>query len=88
MKVIAFDPSKSTGWAFWDTSKDHSSIRCGVFQMPDKADHYYTSDQIGLKVKNFIKELIADQNAGRPDFAVLEEQSLAKIGNTSADAMI
>ncbi|MDQ0320021.1 Holliday junction resolvasome RuvABC endonuclease subunit [Pararhizobium capsulatum DSM 1112] len=88
MKVIAFDPSKSTGWAFWDTAKDHSSIRCGVFQMPDKADHYYTSDQIGLKVTNFIKELVADKNAGRPDFAVLEEQSLAKIGNTSADAMI
>lgn len=88
MRVIAFDPSKSTGYAYWDTAKDHSSIRCGVFQMPDKADHYYTADQIGRKVVSFIKELIADKNAGKPDFAVLEEQSLAKIGNTSADAMI
>lgn len=88
MRVIAFDPSKSTGYAFWDTTKDHSSIRCGVFQMPDKADHYFTAAQIGLKVKNFIKELTADKSAGKPDFAVLEEQSLAKIGNTSADAMI
>lgn len=88
MKVVAFDPSKSTGWAFWDTARDHSSIRCGVFEMPEKADHYYTADQIGIKVKLFLKELIADKSAGRPDFAVLEEQSLAKIGNTSADALI
>ena len=86
MKVIAFDPSKSTGWAFWDTAKDHSSIECGVFEMPKGADHYYTSDQIGLKVKEMIRSLIA--RGAKPDFAVLEEQSLAKIGNTSADAMI
>ncbi|QRY69193.1 hypothetical protein JVX98_13310 [Ensifer sp. PDNC004] len=88
MKVIAFDPSKTTGWAWRDCARDHSAIRCGVFQMPDKADHYYTADQIGLKVKTFIKELMDNKEAGKPDFAVLEEQSLAKIGNTSADAMI
>lgn len=88
MKVIAFDPSKTTGWAWRDCSRDHSAIRCGVFQMPDKANHYYTADQIGLKVAAFIKGLMADKESGKPDFAVLEEQSLAKIGNTSADAMI
>jgi hypothetical protein len=88
MRVVAFDPSKTTGWAYWDTSRDHSSIQCGVFKMPEKADHYYTSDQIGLKVKDFLRDLTADPNFGKPDFAILEEQSLAKIGNTSADAMI
>ncbi len=88
MKVISFDPSKTTGWAWRDCSRDHSAIRCGVFQMPDKANHYYTADQIGLKVAGLIKGLMADKEVGKPDFAVLEEQSLAKIGNTSADAMI
>lgn len=80
--VFAFDPSKSTGFAVRHLDRDHSAIRCGVFQMPDKSDHYYTGDQIGLKVRALVKE------HGKPDFAVLEEQSLAKIGNTSADAMI
>lgn len=89
--ILGFDPSKSTGWSVY--SPEHqkadgnfSHIRCGVFQMPDKSDHYYTADQIGLKVRNLISELI--QANQRPDFAVLEEQSLAKIGNTSADALI
>jgi len=88
MRVIAFDPSKSTGYAYWDTARDHSSIRCGVFEMPDKADHYFTSDQIGIKVTAFLRQLTNDPTAGKPDFAILEEQSLAKIGNTSADAML
>jgi hypothetical protein len=82
MMVFAFDPSKSTGWAVRHLDRDHSAIRCGVFEMPKGADQYYTGDQIGLKVKALVKE------HGKPDFAVLEEQSLAKIGNTSADAMI
>lgn len=82
MKVIGFDPSKHTGYAIWDTKRDHSSIVCGVLEMPKNADHYYTCDQIGLKVRALIKE------HGKPDFAILEEQSLAKIGNTSADALI
>jgi hypothetical protein len=82
MLILAFDPSKSTGWCCYDTTKDYSAIPCGVLQMPNGADHYYTGDQIGLKVRALIKE------HGKPDFAVLEEQSLAKIGATSADAMI
>lgn len=82
MKVLGFDPSKSSGWAFWNTERDHSSIACGVLEMPKGADHYYTGDQIGLKVTALIRQ------HGKPDFAVLEEQSLAKIGNTSADALI
>lgn len=82
MRVLAFDPSKSTGFAFFDTSRDHSAIQCGVFEMPDKADAYYTGDQIGLKVSKLIREF------GKPDFAVLEEQSLAQIGNSNAAAII
>lgn len=82
MKTFAFDPSKSTGWSVFETTKDYSAMPCGVLQMPKNSDHYYTGDQIGLKVRALIKE------HGKPDFAVLEEQSLAKIGTTSADAMI
>jgi hypothetical protein len=89
--ILGFDPSKSTGWCVYDPDqqkidRNFSHIECGVFQMPDKSDHYYTADQIGLKVRNLIADLIAKDR--RPDFAVLEEQSLAKIGNTSADALI
>ena len=86
-KIFGFDPSKSTGWAIFEPEqqkidRNYSSARRGVFQMPDKADHYYTGDQIGLKVAALIRE------HGKPDWVVLEEQSLAKIGNTSADAML
>lgn len=86
MKIIAFDPSKNTGFAIFDPARDHSAIKCGVLQMPDGAKHYFTADQIGLKVTTLIRDEI--KAGGKPDFAVLEEQSLAKIGNTSADAMI
>ncbi|MGV2099028.1 hypothetical protein [Rhizobium sp. 21-4511-3d] len=84
---MGFDPSKSTGWCVYDpdqqkVDRNYAHIKCGVLQMPDKADHYYTGDQIGLKVTALIREY------GRPDWVVLEEQSLAKIGNTSADAML
>lgn len=86
MHIIAFDPSKHTGWSLRDMARDHSAIRCGVLEMPDKADHYYTADQIGRKVCGLITEEI---RAGRkPTFAIIEQQALAKIGNTSADAMI
>ena len=86
MHIIAFDPSKHTGYALRSLDRDHSAIRCGVLEMPDKADHYYTADQIGLKVRNLLTE---EKRAGRmPTFAILEQQALAKIGNTSADAMI
>lgn len=82
--ILGFDPSKSTGWAVFDPSKHLSAMKCGVFEMPDKADHYYTGDQIALRTKDLIKS-IGHQNIR---FAVLEEQSLAKIGNSSADGMI
>jgi Holliday junction resolvasome RuvABC endonuclease subunit len=80
--IYGFDPSKSTGFAIYDTKRHYSAIKCGVLEMPKGADHYFTGDQIGLKVKNLIKD------NGRPDFVVLEQQILAKVGNTSADAMI
>lgn len=85
--IWGFDPSKSTGWGIFKPEQERidgncSHVRCGVFEMPEKADHYYTGDQIGLKVVSLIREY------GKPDFVVLEEQSKAKIGNTSADAML
>jgi hypothetical protein len=85
--IWGFDPSKYTGWAIFKPEMEKidgncSHIKCGVFEMPEKADHYYTGDQIGLKVVSLIRDY------GKPDFVVLEEQSLAKIGNSSADAML
>ena len=90
--ILGFDPSKSTGWALFSPERERedgnfSHIECGVFQMPDKADHYYTSDQIGMKVANLLRG-IKERHKRLPDFAVLEQQILAKIANTSADAMI
>ena len=87
MLILAFDPSKSTGWAIYDTARDLSAIECGLFQMPEGAKHYFTADQIGRKVVKLLTK-IKDDYKCYPDFVVLEEQSLAKIGNTSADAML
>jgi hypothetical protein len=87
MLSLGFDPSKNTGHGLWDTLKDHSSIESGVFEMPKGADQYYTGDQIGRKVTALLRG-IKERHGRYPDFATLEEQSLAKIGNTSADAMI
>ncbi|MBO9108764.1 hypothetical protein J5288_08615 [Agrobacterium sp. S2/73] len=84
--IVAFDPSKYTGWALRDIYRHDSAIRCGVFEVPVKSDQYFTADQIGQKVHALIA---AEDQAGRkPTFAILEEQSMAKIGNSSADGMI
>lgn len=87
MLSIGFDPSKHTGYGLWNTQKDHSSMECGVLEMPKGADQYYTGDQIGRKVVELIRSC-KERHGRYPDFATLEEQSLAKIGNTSADALI
>lgn len=87
MISLGFDPSKNSGYGLWDTQRDHSSILSGVFEMPKGADQYYTSDQIGRKTVALIREC-KERHGRYPDFATLEEQSLAKIGDTSADAMI
>jgi Holliday junction resolvasome RuvABC endonuclease subunit len=71
--IIGFDPSKSTGWSLLDTGKDFSAIECGVLEMPDKSDHYYTADQIGLKVSAMLRQC-KEQRGKLPDFAVLEQQ--------------
>lgn len=90
--ILGFDPSKTTGWAIYSPEqerrdKNFSHIKCGVFEMPNKADHYYTGDQIGRKVKSLLRDFHVEHGQ-YPDFAILEEQSKAKIGNTSADAML
>lgn len=82
MLIYGFDPSKSTGWAVYDVGKHRSAIQCGVFEMPNGADAYYTGDQIGLKTTALIRA------HGKPDFVVMEEQSKAQIGRSNADAMI
>ncbi len=87
MLIVGFDPSKTTGWAIFDTKRNFAAIQCGVFEMPDKADHYYTGDQIGLKVAKFLRDC-KGKYGQLPDFVVLEEQILVKVPNTSADAMI
>lgn len=83
--VIAFDPAKVTGWALFDTSRDFSAIRCGAFEMPKNADEYYTADQLGLKVKAFVRE-IKDQHGRLPDFAVLEQQIQAQVKSASGQS--
>ena len=75
MIVLGFDPSKSCGFCVYDTSAHISAIRCGVFEMPPRADEYYTADQLALRTK----ELIRDVGHKSIDIAVLEEQSKAQI---------
>lgn len=76
--IIGFDPSKCTGYALWDTSCDFSSIQTGCFEMPRGADEYFTADQLGLKVMNFLREVKA-KHKRYPDFAVLEQQIQAQV---------
>jgi Holliday junction resolvasome RuvABC endonuclease subunit len=90
--ILGFDPSKYTGYSIYspeERRKDGncSHIKCGVLEVPDKADHYFTGDQIARKVQRLIVEHRAEYGSV-PDFAVLEEAALANIGKTSADAMI
>lgn len=79
--ILAFDPSKSTGWCLYDTARHYSSIECGVLEMPDKADAYYTADQIGLKVVSLLKSC-KEQHNRLPDFAVLEQQIEAQVAGS------
>ncbi|NTA79943.1 crossover junction endodeoxyribonuclease RuvC [Agrobacterium tumefaciens] len=85
--VWGFDPSKCTGWAIFSPEKRRrddncSHVICGVLEMPPKSDHYFTGDQISQQVQNLFME------HGKPDFVVLEEQAMARIGNSSADGML
>ena len=91
MLIIAFDPSKSTGWAAYrpaDRNRDYfgTAVKCGVLEMPKKADAYYTADQIGLKVTALLRSFV-DSNGNRikPDFAVLEQQAEAQISVQGRD---
>ena len=77
MKVLAFDTSKTAGWAFYDTSKHISSIQCGVLEFPDKASIEYCADQMGLKVTKLIREF-------KPDFVVMETALKMSPGGTLA----
>ena len=77
MKVLGFDTSKSAGWAFYDTSKHISSIKCGVLEFPAKASIEYCADQMGLKVTALIRE-------HKPDFVVMETALKMSPGGTMA----
>jgi len=71
--ILGIDPSKNTGWSIFDNTRDLSAIQCGCLEMPAKSDHYFTSDQIGLKTTTLLRQ--CKQDFGRyPDFAVLEQQ--------------
>lgn len=80
--IIGFDPSKCTGFSIYSTDRDFSAIRCGVLEMPTKADEYYTADQLGLKVRTLITE-IKEKHGQKPDFAVIEQQIMAQVKNSA-----
>ncbi len=81
--IIGFDPSKYTGWCLYDpdrrkTDGNFSHVKCGVLEMPEKADMYYTADQIGLKITALLRGIKQDFGA-YPAFAVLEQQIEAQV---------
>jgi len=77
MKILSFDTSKSAGWAFFDTSRHVSSIKCGVLEFPAKASIEYCADQMGLKVTALIRE-------HKPDFVIMETALKMSPGGTMA----
>lgn len=77
MRILSFDTSKQAGWAFYQTDKHVSSIRCDVLEFPAKASIEYCADQMGLKVAGLIKE-------HRPDFVIMETALKMSPGGTMA----
>lgn len=85
--IWGFDPSKCSGWAIFSPElrrRDNNCahVRCGVLEMPPKADHYFTMDQVSQQVQALFVEY------GKPDFVVLEQQAMASIGDSNADGML
>lgn len=81
--IIGFDPSKYTGWCLFSPEQQRidgnfSHVKCGVLEMPEKADMYYTADQIGLKVTALLRSA-KEQFGAFPSFAVLEQQIEAQV---------
>jgi Holliday junction resolvasome RuvABC endonuclease subunit len=77
MRVLAFDTSKTAGWAFYDTTRHISSIQCGVLEFPDKASIEYCADQMGLKVTKLIRDF-------KPEFVIMEAALKMSPGGTMA----
>jgi len=77
MKVLSFDTSKTAGWAFYETGKHPSSIKCGVLEFPANASIEYCADQMGLKCSALIKEF-------RPDLIIMETALKMSPGGTMA----
>jgi hypothetical protein len=87
-RILAFDISTCTGYAFWDSSRDVSSIEAGVIELPEpkkialSGKHDYSWDdwrvaQVGPKVSNLIKRF-------SPDFILNEERlRFSKTGDSS-----
>lgn len=87
MLIVGFDPSKSTGWALIDTTVHIARAKCGVLELPEKADHYYTGDQLSAKVRELLLDI--KQSYGQlPDFAVLEGQKKSTFGNKGFDGIV
>lgn len=81
--VLGFDPSKYTGWSLYSPDLHRSDnncahVKCGVLEMPEKADMYYTADQIGCRVTGLLRQ-IKIEFGQYPNFAVLEEQIEAQV---------
>lgn len=77
MRVLAFDTSKTAGWAFFETGSHVSSIKCDVLEFPPKASIEYCADQMGLKVTALIREF-------EPDFVIMETALKMSPGGTMA----
>lgn len=81
--ILGFDPSKYTGWSLYSPDRrkadgNYSHVQCGILEMPEKADMYYTADQIGLKVTALVRRIKTELGI-KPDFAVLEQQIEAQV---------
>jgi hypothetical protein len=64
--ILALDISTHCGWAIWDTSRQFSSITCGVFEFPEKIPPEVMAGQLGRKVRSLIERY-------REQFAYMHE---------------
>lgn len=69
IRVLGLDLSTASGFGFWETDRDVSSIIAGVLELPapDEADDDWRVAQMGPKTYKLVKQF-------KPDLVIVEER--------------
>lgn len=65
--ILGLDPSRKTGWAYYDTNSQISAMKAGVLKAEGKGGEF--EDHAGSLARALVKLF---KEHGKPDFAILE----------------